>query len=248
MSPPIPTALVAITKQGSAHAAHLAQQLPQAQLFIASRFADSPPLASFGPRLHRLEGAIGAAVGQLFQRYQRIAFFVSLGAVVRLIAPHLRSKEQDPGVVVIDDAGRFVIPLLSGHLGGANAFAAAIAQLLGATAVITTASDVGGTIAVDLLGRELGWRLEAPKINVTRVAAHLVNQEPVAFIQEAGARNWWRRPTPLPANIVCFERFEAVDLHRFSALLWVTQRPIEEALWQRLAERLVVYRPPLGQQ
>ena len=53
--------------------------------------------------------------------------------------------------------------------------------------VLTTASDVGKTIPVDILGRELGWKVEAPKLNITRVSAHVVNGEPVAVVQEAGS-------------------------------------------------------------
>ena len=151
-------------------------------------------------------------------------------------------------VLVVDDVAQFVIPVLSGHVGGANAYAERVAELLGATAVLTTASDVGKTIPVDILGRELGWHVEAPKLNITRVSAHVVNEEPVAFVQDAGSRQWWTRATPLPRNIRLFERFEDVDLATHRAVLWVTRREIPAALWQQLDERLVVYRPPLGQE
>ena len=137
-----------------------------------------------------------------------------------------------------------MIPVLSGHVGGANAMAEQVAGLLGATAVLTTASDVGKTIPVDILGRELGWKVEAPKINITRVSAHVVNGEPVAVVQEAGSPNWWTRPTPLPSTIHKFERFEDVDLNHFKAVLWITHAPVPEERWQQLNERLVVYRPP----
>lgn len=122
-----------------------------------------------------------------------------------------------------------------------------VAALLGATPVLTTASDVGKTIPVDILGRELGWKVEAPKINITRVSAHVVNGEPIAVVQEAGSPNWWTRPTPLPASIHKFERFEDVDLARFKAVLWITDAEVTETRWTELHERLVVYRPPLGQ-
>ena len=164
--------------------------------------------------------------------------------VVRLIAPHLKSKDEDPGVVVVDDAAQFVIPVLSGHVGGANAMAEQVAALLGATPVLTTASDVGKTIAVDILGRELGWKVEAPKLNITRVSAAVVNEELVAVVQEAGSPNWWTRPTPLPASIHKFERFDDVDLSRFKAVLWITHAEVSAERWQQLNERLVVYRPP----
>lgn len=200
--------------------------------------------ATPGIRILPYVGPLSDQIGPLFAAYDQLVFFVSLGAVTRLVAPHLRSKHQDPGVLVIDEAGRFVIPALSGHVGGANAFAERIGRLIGATVVITTASDVGQTLAVDLLGRDLGWRLEAPKLNITRVSAQVVNGEPIALIQECGRHDWWRREEPLPANIHCFERFEDLDPAAFSGLLWITRREISPDLWRRLAERLVVYRPP----
>lgn len=239
-------ALVAITKHGLAQALQLAAKLPQAQLVVTEKFASAVPTDLLNP-LVILSGAFSANVGQLFADYDQLVLFISLGAVVRLIAPHLKSKDEDPGVVVIDDAGRYVIPVLSGHVGGANAFAEQLAVLLDAQAVLTTASDVGKTIPVDILGRELGWKVEAPKINITRVSAHVVNEEPVALVQEAGAKNWWTRPTPLPANIHIFQHFEEVDLDHFRAVLWITHRDIDQACWDSLAERLVVYRPPQGQ-
>lgn len=234
--------LVAITKHGAAQVAMLARQLPQAAVCVSAKFADamqglSNPVAAYG-------GAFKDEIAGLFARYDQIVFFVSLGAVVRLIAPHLKSKDEDPGVLVVDDAGQFVIPVLSGHVGGANAMAETVAALLHATPVLTTASDVGKTIPVDILGRELGWRVEAPKLNITRVSAAVVNEEPVAVVQEAGSPHWWTRPTPLPANIQRFDRFDAVDLNRFKAVLWITHAEVSEAQWQQLHERLVVYRPP----
>ncbi len=235
-------ALVAITKHGAEQVANIAPRLPQADVVVADKFAAL--MADLPNAANTYSGALSAQIGTLFSRYDQIVFFVSLGAVVRLIAPQLKSKDEDPGVLVVDDAAQFVIPVLSGHVGGANAYAEQLAALLGATPVLTTASDVGNTIPVDILGRELGWQVEAPKINITRVSAHVVNGEPIAFVQEAGAGNWWTRATPLPGNIRLFEHFEDVDLDQFRAVLWVTRREIPQALWQELEERLVVYRPP----
>jgi len=235
-------ALVAITKHGAAQVQNLAPRLPQTSIVVSAKFG--AVMEGLANPVHVYQGALSAQIATLFTDYDQIVFFVSLGAVVRLIAPHLKSKDEDPGILVVDDAAQFVIPLLSGHVGGANAYAEQLAQQLGATAVITTASDVGKTIAVDILGRELGWQVEAPKINITRVSAHVVNGEPIAFVQETGAKNWWTRPTPLPDNIHVFTQLEDVDLDQHKAVLWVTQRDIKPALWQQLEERLVVYRPP----
>ena len=234
--------LVAITKHGAQQTADLARQLPDAHVCVAEKFA--PLMVGLPNAVRAYAGAFRDEIAALFADYDQVVFFVSLGAVVRLIAPHLRSKDEDPGVLVVDDAAQFVIPVLSGHVGGANAMAEQVAALLGATPVLTTASDVGKTIPVDILGRELGWKVEAPKISITRVSAHVVNGEPIAVVQEAGSPDWWTRPTPLPATIHKFERFDDVDLAHFKAVLWITHAEVTAERWQQLNERLVVYRPP----
>ena len=240
--PVVRVVLVAITKHGAQQTADLARRLPQASVCVADKFA--PLMAGLPNPVRAYSRAFRDEIATLFADFDQVVFFVSLGAVVRLIAPHLKSKDEDPGVVVVDDAAQFVIPVLSGHVGGANVMAEQLAAMLGATAVLTTASDVGKTIPVDILGRELGWKVEAPKINITRVSAHVVNGEPIAVVQEAGSPNWWTRPTPLPGSIHKFERFDDVDLNRFKAVLWITHAEITPERWQQLSERLVVYRPP----
>ena len=127
-----------------------------------------------------------------------------------------------------------------------------IAALLGAAPVVTTASDVGQTIAVDILGRELGWQVHAPKINITSVSAAVVSAttasgQRIAVVQEAGSRHWWTRSTPLPAPIDLLESFTQACPSRHAAVLWITHAPVPEAIWQQWHERLVVYRPPQGQ-
>lgn len=234
------TAVVAITKHGAALATQLAERLPGSTLILAEKFR-----LIGGEAARYYDGPLKAQIGAWFSRYEQIIFHVSLGAVVRLIAPHLKSKEEDPGVLVIDDAGRFVISVLSGHVGGANAYAEAVAQLIGAIPVVTTASDVGRTIPVDILGRELGWQVDpATRGNITRVSAAVVNEEPVAFVQETGERHWWTRSTPLPGNIRLYSSIDKVPLEAVSAVLWVTDRVVGgDPAWGRIRDGVVVYRP-----
>ncbi len=238
-------ALIAITKHGARQVSALSPALPNAHILASEKVAAELGNPDNTTRIY--SGALKDEIAALFSHYDQLIFFVSLGAVVRLIAPYLKSKDEDPGVLVVDDAGDFVIPVLSGHVGGANACAEQLADLLGATPVLTTASDVGKTIPVDILGRGLGWKLEAPKINVTRVSADVVNGELIAFVQESGARHWWTRPTPLPENIHLFNHFSEVDLQRYKSVLWVTHAEVTDELWKTLKERLIVYRPPAEQ-
>ena len=238
-------ALLAITKHGCELVKKAASELTDATIAVPIKFAEN--FEEFKDRLHAYEGPSKAQVGTLFEQFDQIVFFVSLGAVVRLISPHLKSKEVDPGVLVVDDAAQYVIPVLSGHVGGANEFAEQLASILDARAVLTTASDARKTIAVDILGRELGWKIEAPKWNLIRVSAHVVNDEPVALVQECGSKDWWKLKTPLPKNIHLFERFEDVDLDQHKSVLWITRKEVPQSIWDDMVERLIVYRPPTGQ-
>ena len=118
---------------------------------------------------------MGPLLTDTFTGYDCHVFVISVGAVVRMIAPLLVNKKVDPAVLCIDDANRFTICVLSGHVGRGNSFTDRVAELLGNQPVITTASDVLGTLTVDILGRELGWTLDDPDRNVTRACAAVVN-------------------------------------------------------------------------
>lgn len=98
-----------------------------------------------------------------FDKADALLFIGACGIAVRSIAPLCRSKTTDPAVLVMDEAGRFVIPLLSGHIGGANALAADIAARIGATPVITTATDVRGIPAIDTWAVHNDCAIENPQ-------------------------------------------------------------------------------------
>lgn len=87
--------------------------------------------------------------GPIFGDVQAMIFVSSVGLAVREVAPHLKSKATDPAVLVLDELGQYVIPVLSGHIGGANELAKALAASLGAQAIITTATDINGRFSVD---------------------------------------------------------------------------------------------------
>src|SRR5205807_2569585 len=103
---------------------------------------------------------VGSLLSEVWTMYDQIVLFLALGAVVRLIAPLLQHKHVDPGIVAIDDAGQVAISVVSGHIGDANGLAVRCADLLGATPIVTTASDVHNTLAVDLLAQAKGWQME----------------------------------------------------------------------------------------
>ncbi|MCL6593528.1 MAG: cobalamin biosynthesis protein [Alicyclobacillus sp.] len=234
-----PYAVVAITKHGVAIARRLLAQLSDLDVYYPSKFAQGDE-AEQGIRL--FEGSVVAQVPELFQTYRGLIGVFSLGAMVRLVAPLLQDKKTDPAVVVIDDRARHVISVLSGHLGGANELTLRVARVLGAEPVITTASDVGETLAVDLLGREWGWEIENFD-KVTPVSAAVVNEQRVHIIQEAGERGWWPYTKPMPPHLRVFSNTSAALAEPFAAALVITPRlltPTEERL---LLANGVLYRP-----
>ena len=101
-------------------------------------------------------------VANCFHRYNGHIFIMSTGIVLRAIAPIIRSKTEDPAVVVVDDRGKHAISMLSGHLGGANQLTRQIADWIGAEPVITTATDVNEVSAIDILAVERGLHIENP--------------------------------------------------------------------------------------
>ena len=94
-----------------------------------------------------------------FQKKDTFLFICAAGIAVRMIAPLIRSKDVDPAVLVMDEFGQFVIPILSGHLGGANEAGEQIARLTGATLVLTTATDINEKFAVDVWSKYAGCKI-----------------------------------------------------------------------------------------
>ena len=151
MKPAPQIALIAVTQKGVERAQFLRQGLKTGEVYRPARYG--PATAAWD---HPYDTALAPQVAGWFAQYDHLVFFLATGAVTRLIAPCLDAKTTDPGVLTVDEAGRFVIPVLSGHQGGANAFARTVAGILGATPVITTASDVIGGLSLDLLEETLG--------------------------------------------------------------------------------------------
>lgn len=128
-----------------------------------------------GSSTQHCRSGLAETVAELWPGAAGLVFIMAAGIVVRVIAPLLADKRRDPAVVVCDEAGRFAVSLLSGHLGGGNALAEEVARLLGGQAVITTASDVLGHTALDLWLRGHGLAV-ADRAGLTLAMGRLVNE------------------------------------------------------------------------
>ncbi|WP_217144734.1 precorrin-3B C(17)-methyltransferase [Streptomyces sp. AC627_RSS907] len=173
--------------------------------------------AAWPDRTRVYEGPVAQAVRSAFAECERLVCFLATGAVVRLVAPLLGDKRTDPGVVCVDEGGRFAVSLVGGHTGGANDLARAVGEVLGAEPVVTTATDAVGLPGLDTLGLPVEG-------DVAGVSRALLDGEPVALRAEVG----WPLP-PLPV---------AEDGADGSYAIRLTDRLVEPA------EREVVLRPP----
>lgn len=231
-------AIVAITKHGVELSRRLHNVFSHADLYYMSKFEKGDEASK---QIQLFSGSVRMLLPTLFQQYKGIILIISLGAVVRMIAPILKDKKTDPGVVVIDDRGENVISVLSGHLGGANELTHEVAAALGARAIITTASDVQKTIPVDLFGSRFGWVWDAAD-KLTPVSASVVNEEHVAIVQESGEPNWWLYDKPLPEHIIRYASIKEALAAKPNAALVVTHRVLAKED-EVLLENGIVFRP-----
>ncbi|MEK6831412.1 MAG: cobalamin biosynthesis protein [Thermoproteota archaeon] len=223
-------AVLAITKNGVSIGLRLKEFFPNWDIFAPSKFSNG------NKKIVWYSESTSEKIVELFKNNNALICLFSLGAVIRLIAPYLKDKKTDPAVIVIDDKTNFVISVLSGHLGGANELTQIIAQKLDAIPVITTAADVNKTIAVDLVGREFGWKIDDDS-TVTKISAHMVNEENIGIYQEAGKINWCKE---LPKNVKIYHSLEEMKNSDSKGYLIISDRILEGDF----LKNSVVYRPP----
>lgn len=224
-------AIVCITKNGINISKRIKEKIPLASIYAQSKHKDS------SDGIIWFEKNTKIMIEEIFKEYESIICIFSLGAVIRLISNLLKDKKTDPAVIVIDDKANFVISTLSGHLGGANSLTKSIADILNSTPVITTAADVNETIAVDLLGSDFKWRIENFE-NVTKVSAHMVNEEKIGVYQDTGETKWWNKE--LPKNVTIIDNIDELKSDEYKAGLIISDKIITDPL---LVSKSVIYRP-----
>ena len=231
------TAIIALTRNGARMAKSLVTSMDgKCTLFVDRRFHQE------GDGAEVFDLPLRPVVERAFANCSNLVLFLSTGASIRLLAPLLKSKQTDPAVVCIDDAGSFCVSLISGHIGGADKLAQEVAKKLGAEPVITSASHASRTLSVDLLGREFGWKLEADSISITRASAAVINGLPIGVWQCAGECSWWTNESPLPENITVYQTLDDLATSACTAALIITDKT--ESLDALLADKItVIYRP-----
>ena len=222
-------AVLAITKNGVNIGGKLKELFPNWNIFAPSKLSNENKSITW------YSEPTSDKIIELFKNSNALICLFSLGAVIRLIAPHLKDKKTDPAVIVIDDKMTFVISVLSGHIGGANELTQEISEKLNALPVITTAADVNKTIVVDLVGRQFGWKID-DETTVTKISAHMVNSEPIGVFQQTGNTKWYKE---LPKNVTIYDNLEELKKSNSKAHLIISDAIIDN----ELAQESVIYRP-----
>ena len=148
-----------------------------------------------------------AEVAERWNDFGAFIFIGAMGICVRTIAPLVEDKHTDPAVLCIDSTGANIIPVLSGHVGGANRFAQALADRIGARAIITTQSDLAGLWALDCLDQQFGW-YKLAGYDENKVIYAFVNRKPVALILGVRDEGTDYLESTCPDHVVIFEEDE----------------------------------------
>lgn len=148
---------------------------------IGIRLKQAFPRLEIVTREQMVEQGLKDITKKAVESHNTIIFVASTGIAVRAIAPWVNDKREDPAVIVIDSEGRYVISLLSGHIGGANNITQEIAAHLGSMPIITTATDQLGIVAPDMISQEYHLIIESME-KCKEISVQLIQGEKVAFI------------------------------------------------------------------
>ncbi|EHL2824240.1 cobalt-precorrin 5A hydrolase, partial [Listeria monocytogenes] len=153
-------AIIAVTERGRDLAITLTKTVA-ATIFVPEKHCTE--------QTNSLTPDFGTAMREIFTKYQALICIMATGIAVRTLAPVIEDKLSDPAVLVMDEHGKFIISLLSGHVGGANELTERIATITGGAAVITTATDRANVAAIDNIAKQLNGYLPDFKTTIKRI-------------------------------------------------------------------------------
>lgn len=171
---------------------------------------------------HDIEGCVRIGryddvVTYYFASSSPMIFIGALGICVRTIAPYVMDKYSDSAVVCVDGTGKFAIPVLSGHVGGANDLARHVASVIGAEVIVTTRSDNESLWALDTIGKDYGWVVYAEDMNAC--IAHFVNRKPTALLLDVKDKGTEYLERTAPAHVKVFYEFGQIPQDEFGLII-----------------------------
>lgn len=157
-----------------------------------------------------------------FNDFESIIFIGALGICVRSIARCIKSKYKDPAVICIDSTGKYVIPVLSGHIGGANELSRRIAAIIGGEAVVTTFSDNSELWALDTLAQQYGWQVSTTPAQMNRFIFLFVQKRKTALLLEVKDKGTDYLERTLPEHVKVYHKFGEIPLSDVELIIAVT--------------------------
>ncbi len=157
-----------------------------------------------------------------FSEFDSIIFIGAMGICVRSIASCIRNKYKDPAVICVDSTGRYVIPVLSGHIGGANELSRRAASIVGGEAVVTTQSDNEELWALDTLASRYGWQTAVTPTQMNRCIFLFVQKRPTALLLEVKDKGTEYLESTLPEHVRVFRHYEDIPLSEVELIIAVT--------------------------
>ena len=197
-------AIIAVTEKGKNTAEKIALELENVNVFFQKR-------------------GIKELTGELFNKYECIIFVSACGIAVRCISPFLKSKFEDPAVLVVDDNGNNVISLLSGHIGGANEITLKISDVINANPVITTSTDTNKKGALDVIVSKIGGYVENLRESAKLVNSYLVDDKRVGIYFDSDYESE-KDSLNLSGFELIDEKTEIDEIAKLDALVSVTDK------------------------
>lgn len=206
------TTIIVISEASIGIAKSIKQELPESEIFSTIANADCQHIQS-----------LQEAVPQLFHSSDALIFIGAMGICVRAIAPCIEDKKTDPAVLCVDSTGRYVVSVLSGHIGGANGLTKYIASILGAEPVITTRSDRTGLWALDTIGNKYNWQtIPGENCDMNHLISLFVDCVPTALLLDIRDEGTAQLEHTLPSHVDVFYHFKEIDTEKYRLLLLVT--------------------------
>jgi precorrin-4 C11-methyltransferase len=206
------TAIIASTDRGVQLGLRIRQEFPHAVVVSTRSFEQVKTISS-----------IGGFLAENFVTFDTLVFIGALGICVRSIAPYLQDKHTDPAVINMDDHGRFVQSVVSGHEGGANALAEKLARATAGQAVITTSSDLQQLWALDTLGVQYNWKA----VVNNQLIALFVNNVPTAVLLDVKDKGTQYLERSMPEFADVYYNYAEIDFAKYQLLIAVTYKQYE---------------------
>ena len=211
-------AIILTSESSLSLALTIKSELGNSEIYTKAEIKDTTQISS-----------ISDTIADIFNKTESIIFIGAMGICIRSIAPHIRDKHSDPAIINIDSTGRFVISVLSGHVGGANDLTKDIARIIGGEAVITTQSDNTNLWALDTLGNKYGWTTTSNTENFNHPLTTFVNKKATALLLNIRDEGTIYLERNKPEHIDIYYRYADIDLSKYHLLIAVTPYLYPEA-------------------